>query len=122
MKMVDLKRPKPTKKDATKGQPGVNTYCDERPYCHRFTLEGPDLEKLGKVPKDFAGMEPITAMVTLDPITVRDITNKTTDTYEEKRNQSVEFQILSISLGEMTAKKAKKFDTYNDQQKKGPRE
>ena len=122
--MTDLKRPKPkAEKSSGKAiETAPSMSYDERPYCHRFTLEGPDLEKLGKAPKDFAGMEPIEATVLLDPITIRDITNKSTDKYEEKRNQSVEFQILKISLGAMSAKKAKKFDAYSDQQKKGPGE
>ena len=106
--MTDLKRPKPkAEKSSVKAMEAAPSMSyDERPYCHRFTLEGPDLEKLGKAPKDFAGMEPIEATVLLDPITVRDVTNKSTDKYEEKRNQSVEFQILKISLGAMSAKKA----------------
>lgn len=123
MKLIDLKRSKPPKSkgDGTKAATIGPSY-DERPYNLRFTLEGPELEKLSLTPSSFANMEPVQAVVLLDPINIREIHTKSTDPYDKNRNQSVEFQILSISMGDMTAKKGKKFDTYNDQQKKGPGE
>ena len=124
--MIDLKRAKPPKEQKSsdeKDSPMTSgPSYEERPYCLRFTLEKPELEKLGKQPKDFSGMEPIAATVMLDPITIRDNESKSEDRYNENSNKSVEFQVLSISFGDMTAKKAKKFDTYADQQKKGPGE
>lgn len=110
MAMIDLKRAKPKKSEkedakdvpATAGSPAY----DERPYCHRFTLEKPDLEKMGLSPNSFAGMEPIEATVVLDTITIRDVTSKSGNKYDESRDQSVEFQIVKISLGKLTAKKS----------------
>lgn len=122
MALTDLKRAKPPKEKASdKGQPAtIGPSYEERPYCLRFTLEGPELEKLGLSPSNFAGMEPMTATVKLDPITIRDITNKTTDKWEEKRNQSVEFQILAIEFGSMKAKEKSKFSSYDEQKNRGP--
>lgn len=125
--MIDLKRAKPKKGDKgdTRASIAPVTYdeaSEERPYNLRFTLEGPELEKLGLTPDSFAGMEPIQATVLLDPINIRDIKSKGGDHYEKNRNQSVEFQVLKIALGAMSKAKPKKFDAFNDQQKKGPGE
>jgi len=122
MALIDMKRPKPKKKD-TKGtiaEP-VSSY-DERPYCMRFTMEAPELELLGLKPSDFSGMEPITATVVLDPISIRDIEVKNADDWSRNNNKSVEFQVMKIDLGEMKAKAPSKFDNVNDQKKAGPGE
>ena len=106
MNMIDLKRAKPPKEknkksDGTESGPSIGPSYEERPYCLRFTLEKPELEKLGLEPKAFSKMDPFTANVVIEPITIRDNESKTTDKYNEKSNKSVEFQILKISLGEM---------------------
>lgn len=122
--MIDLKRAKPKKGDtrANIAPAAVDGGSEERPYNLRFTLEGPELEKLGLTPDSFAGMEPIQATVLLDPINIRDIKSKGGDLYDKNRNQSVEFQVMKIAFGEMAKAKPKKFDAFNDQQKKGPGE
>ena len=122
MPLIDLKRPKPKKKDTknTMAEP-VGGY-DERPYSLRFTLEAPELEALGLKPSDFAGMEPITATVVLDPISIRDIESKTADPWSQNSNKAVEFQVMKIDLGTMSTKKPSKFDNVNGQKKAGPGE
>lgn len=117
-KMVDLKRPKPKVKEDSK-KAGEATSHEERPYCLRVTLEAPELEALGLKPSDFSDMKPFTATVVLDPINIRDIECKTEDTWDKNRNKSVEFQIMKISIGELTSKKESKFAKFNDQNKKG---
>lgn len=106
MNMIDLKRAKPPKEkgktsDGKECCPPSGPAYEERPYCLRFTLEKPELEKLGLEPKAFSGMDPFTANVVIEPITIRDNESKTTDKYNQNGNKSVEFQILKISLGEM---------------------
>mgnify|MGYP001197091182 FL=1 len=107
MNMTDLKRAKPPKeKEKSDGKeccsPSGPSY-EERPYCLRFTLEKPELEKLGLEPKAFSKMDPFTATVVIEPITIRDNESKTTEKYNQNSNKSVEFQIMKISLGEMAA-------------------
>lgn len=122
MALIDLKRPKPKKKD-TKGpiaEP-VGGY-DERPYCMRFTMEAPELDALGIKPSAFVDMEPITATVVLDPISIRDIESKTEDSWSKNRNKAVEFQVMKIDLGALVKKKPSKFDAVSRQKKAGPEE
>lgn len=120
MALIDMKRPKPEKKDKKGLEAVPSGSYDERPYNMRFTLEAPELKLLGLKAADFAGMEPITATVVLDPISIRDITSKTDNDYDRNSNQSVEFQVQKIDLGTLTAKTPSKFDAVNDQRKKGP--
>jgi len=127
--LIDLKRPKPKneKKGGNKTMDAtVGPSYEERPYCLRFTLESPELEALGITPHAFKDMEPITATILVDPISIRDIESKSEDQcqWDKNRNQSVEFQIMKIDLGTMTPKKEKdqKFAGFNSQQKKGPGE
>jgi len=123
MALVDMKRPKPAKK-STKGPEAapISGNYEERPYSMRFTLEAPELEALGLKPSDFAGMEPITATVVLDPINIRDIESKAADEWSRNSNKAVEFQVMKIDLGAMTKKTPGKFDSVNKQKKKGPEE
>ncbi len=116
MKMIDLKRVKQKneKKDDTVAPSDLSQY-DERPYCLRFTLEKPELEKLGLTPQSFGGMKPVTAMMEIEPITIRDIEQKKGDW--DGGNQSVEFQITAINIEGV---KGSKFKDYNDAQEEGP--
>lgn len=123
MAMIDLKRPKPKEdKKANKAAMVEGPYWEERPYCLRITLEKPELEKLGLTPQSFKDMEPIKATVLLDPITIRDIESKSSYKYDENRNESVELQVLEIEFGAMTKKKSSKFNSFSNQNKKGPGE
>lgn len=121
--LTDLKRPKPKneKKDSDK-EPSIGPSYEERPYCLRFTLEAPELEALGITPQAFKDMEPITASVVVDPISIRDIESKSEDKWDKNRNQSVEFQIMKIDFGALAPKKDQKFSGFSKQQKKGPGE
>lgn len=122
MALIDMKRPKPKKKDAKNSVAIDAPEYDERPYNMRFSLEAPELNLLGLKPSDFAGMEPITATVVLDPISIRDIENKNADEWSRNNNKAVEFQVMKIDLGTLTAKKPSKFDNVNGQKKAGPGE
>lgn len=122
MPLIDLKRPKPKKKDTNNTEAKPVSNYDERPYSMRFTLEAPELEALGLKPSDFAGMEPITATVVLDPISIRDIESKTEDPWSQNSNKAVEFQVMKIDLGTLVKKKPSKFDNVNGQKKAGPGE
>ncbi len=116
MALIDLKRtiPKEKKEDSKDGMTGSPPApaSEERPYCLRITLEKPELDKLGLTPQSFSGMEPIEARVLLDPVTIRDVQSRTGDKWEERRNQSVEFQILAIELGQMKAREPEKPSKY----------
>jgi hypothetical protein len=120
MNMIDLKRSKPKNAKTTEREEVVTRAYNERPYSLRFTLEKPELDKLGLTTSSFVGMEPFQATVMLDPINVRDITSK--NDYDENNNQSVEVQVMSISIGDMITKKTRKFGVYNAMRKKGPGE
>lgn len=122
MALIDMKRPKPKKKDAKNSVAIAAPEYDERPYNMRFSLEAPELNLLGLKPSDFANMELITATVVLDPISIRDVESKTADEWDRNRNKSVEFQVMKIDLGTLTAKRPNKFGSFNDQKKKGPGE
>ena len=121
MKMIDLKRAKPKKeKDTEKDSPQtlVGPSYDERPYCLRFTLEKPELEKLGLTPQSFSGMVPVTATIEIEPITIRDIETK--DNHGDTSCCSVEFQIKKISIEGTEDKESSKFKDYDDAQEEGP--
>jgi hypothetical protein len=122
MALIDLKRPKPKKKDTKGDMAFPSSSYEERPHSMRFSLEAPELDLLGLKPSDFSNMELITATVVLDPISIRDIESKTADEWDLNRNKSVEFQIMKIDLGTLTAKRPNKFGSFNDQKKKGPGE
>jgi len=122
MALIDLKRPKPKKKD-TKGDMAVpSSSYEERPYNLRFTLEAPELEALSLKPSDFVGMDPITATVVLDPISIQDIESKSEDPWSRNSNKAVAFQVMKIDLGALVKKTPNKFDNVNGQKKKGPGE
>ncbi len=122
MKMIDLKRPKPKKEKNTKDMPMPcdESYHDERPYCLRFTLEKPELDKLGLTPQSFSGMKPVTATVLIDPITIRDVERKNSKGEVDNDSKSVEFQIMEIAVGNMSKKETSKFKEYDDAQDEGP--
>lgn len=122
MALIDLKRPKQKKKDTKGDMAFPSSSYEERPHSMRFTLEAPELEALGLKPSDFAGMEPITATVVLDPISIRDIESKTEDPWSQNSNKAVEFQVMKIDLGTLVKKKPSKFDNVNGQKKAGPGE
>lgn len=105
MALVDLKRPKPAKKETTEKVAAVASSWDERPYCMRFTFQKPELDKLGLKPEDFVGMEPITATVVLDPINIRSIESKSEDDYDKNNNKAVEVQVIKIDLGKLVPRK-----------------
>lgn len=122
MALIDMKRPKPKKKDAKNSVAIDAPEYDERPYNMRFSLEAPELNLLGLKPSDFVGMEPITATVVLDPINIRDIESKTEDPWSRNSNKAVEFQVMKIDLGTLKKAAPSKFDSVNKQKKAGPGE
>lgn len=125
MAMIDLKREKPEPdKNANKlvDAPATSSYYEERPYCHRITLEKPDLERLGMTPQSFKDMKPFEATVLLDPIVIRDIESKSSEKWNENNNQSVELQVLKVDIGALSKKEEGKFGKFNDQNRKGPGE
>lgn len=103
--MVDLRRLKPPKEKKKDTSTSVEPVYEERPYCLRFTLEAAELDKLGLEPMSFSDMKEITATFVIDPISIRNIENKSEDKYDINRNKSVEFQIMQIGFDNNAIKK-----------------
>lgn len=111
--MIDLKRPKRKTESNT---PEVTSSSDEEwAYRLRFSLEGPELRKLGADVNSFTLGKPMTATIEMVPINIR--SNKSTGR-ERPGDEVVEFQIRKIDI----PVKKTKYGAFATQKEKGPGE
>jgi hypothetical protein len=119
MSMIDMKRPKPPKKEESKLQ-SVGPSFEPYPPCLQISLEEPELKALGLSPKNFNTKMSGELTAAYDVIEVRDIERKDQDPWDSPKR--VRIQIKKLDLGKLMEQKPGKFDQAQSQKNAGPGE